>query len=283
MKTWKITQFISHPKLTTNLTIVACGPRNQWLYGGIYCLSTFHYYDLFSIWIFPVLSNHLLDNIKLVKWSIFICTEPCSFFGVFVFHTGSCFVLVYICISGVDKCHILGRLHLDIINVSWMIMHEIVARSHMWRIASKQYQCRKFQRKFSHKCLKLFLLCFLFPDIVALLWPRVSYMCNDDAYTIVIINYILLSYLWSFIIYYRFIVRFPIGLDFLFTTFTLLLHFLLSWTSSLSISSSAISASTLSNHVFLGLPTGLLPSTLNSIYFFNQSSSHVHTISVYHF
>ena len=60
-------------------------------------------------------------------------------------------------------------------------------------------------------------------------------------------------------IYYRFIVRFPIGLDFLFITF--LLHFLLSWTSSLSISSSAISASTLSNHVFLGLPTGLLPST----------------------
>ena len=60
-------------------------------------------------------------------------------------------------------------------------------------------------------------------------------------------------------IYYRFIVRFPIGLDFLFITFTFLLHLLLSWTSSLSISSSAISASTLSNHVFLGLPTGLLP------------------------
>ena len=34
--------------------------------------------------------------------------------------------------------------------------------------------------------------------------------------------------------------------------------FLLSWTSSLSISSSAISTSTLSNHVF-GLPTSLLP------------------------
>ena len=61
-------------------------------------------------------------------------------------------------------------------------------------------------------------------------------------------------------IYYRFIVRFPIGLDFLFIAFTFLLHLLLSWTSSLSISSSAISASTLSNHVFLGLPTGLLPS-----------------------
>ena len=52
-------------------------------------------------------------------------------------------------------------------------------------------------------------------------------------------------------IYYRFIVHFPMGLEFLFITF--LLHLLLSWTSSLSISSSAISASTLSNHVFLGL------------------------------
>ena len=70
-----------------------------------------------------------------------------------------------------------------------------------------------------------------------------------------------------FEIYYWFIVRFPIGLDFLFTTF------LLSWTSSLSISSSDISASTLSNHVFLGLPTGLLPSTLYYIHFFTQSSS----------
>ena len=60
-------------------------------------------------------------------------------------------------------------------------------------------------------------------------------------------------------IYYRFIVRFPIGLDFLFITFTILLHLLLSWTSSLSISSSAISTSTLFNHVFLCLPTGLLP------------------------
>ena len=60
---------------------------------------------------------------------------------------------------------------------------------------------------------------------------------------------------------------------FLYITFTFLLHLLLSWTSSLSISSSAISASTLSNHVFLGLPTGLLPSTLYSIHFFTQSSS----------
>ena len=78
---------------------------------------------------------------------------------------------------------------------------------------------------------------------------------------------------------YRFIVRFPIALDFVFITF--LCHFFLSWTYSLSISSSA--ASTLSNHVLLGLPTGLLPSTLNSIHFFTQSSSHVHTISVYDF
>ena len=43
--------------------------------------------------------------------------------------------------------------------------------------------------------------------------------------------------------YYRFIVRFPIGLDFHFLTF--FFHFFLSWISSLSISSSAISASTL--------------------------------------
>ena len=84
-------------------------------------------------------------------------------------------------------------------------------------------------------------------------------------------------------IYYRFIVRFQIGLNFLFITFTFLLHFLLSWTSSLSIQSSTISTSTLSNHVFLGHPTGLLPLTLYSIHFFTQSSSHVHTISVYHF
>ena len=73
--------------------------------------------------------------------------------------------------------------------------------------------------------------------------------------------------------YYRFIVRFPRVLDFLFITFTFFIHFLLSWTSSLSISCSAISASTLSNHVFLCLPTGLLSSTLYSIHLFTQSSS----------
>ena len=84
---------------------------------------------------------------------------------------------------------------------------------------------------------------------------------------------IIIYYYLKLIIYifYLFIVRFPIGLDFLFMTF--LLHFFLSLTSSLSISSSAISASTLSNHVLLHLPTGLLPSTLNSIHFFTQSSS----------
>ena len=48
---------------------------------------------------------------------------------------------------------------------------------------------------------------------------------------------------------------------------------LLSWTSSLSISSSAISASTLYNHVRVGLPTGLLTSSLYSILLFIQSSS----------
>ena len=37
-------------------------------------------------------------------------------------------------------------------------------------------------------------------------------------------------------IYYRFVVHFLIGLDFLFITFTFLLHLLLSWTSSSSIS-----------------------------------------------
>ena len=66
-------------------------------------------------------------------------------------------------------------------------------------------------------------------------------------------------------IYYRVIVSvFPIGLDFLFITF--FLNFFLSWTSSLSISSFSISASTLSNHVLLGLPTGLLFSTLYFIH-----------------
>ena len=45
-------------------------------------------------------------------------------------------------------------------------------------------------------------------------------------------------YIYIYIyIYYRFIVHFPIGLDFLFITF--LLHCFLSWKSSLSISSSA--------------------------------------------
>ena len=42
---------------------------------------------------------------------------------------------------------------------------------------------------------------------------------------------------------------------------------------SLSISSSAMSASTLSNNVLIGHSTGLFPSTLYSIHFFTQSSS----------
>ena len=56
--------------------------------------------------------------------------------------------------------------------------------------------------------------------------------------------------------WYRVIVRFLKGLDLLFITLSL--HFFLSWMSSLSISSSTISASTFSNHVFHGLPTCLL-------------------------
>ena len=59
--------------------------------------------------------------------------------------------------------------------------------------------------------------------------------------------------------YYRFIVSFPIGLDFLFIT--LILHFLLSSTFSLSISSSAISASTLNSklHRFLHSVINIFP------------------------
>ena len=113
---------------------------------------------------------------------------------------------------------------------------------------------------------------------------KLSSMCGEEK--LIGLSNHLQIYIYIYI-YYRFIVRFPIGLDFLFITFTFLLHFLLSWTSFLSISCSAISASTLSNHVFHGLPTGLLPSTVDSIHFFTQSSSplssHVHTISVYHF
>ena len=71
--------------------------------------------------------------------------------------------------------------------------------------------------------------------------------------------------MYNYILYYRFIVRFPIGIDFLFIT--LFLHFFRSWTSSLSISSSVMSTSTRPNHVLLGCPTGLLPSTLYSIHF----------------
>ena len=52
----------------------------------------------------------------------------------------------------------------------------------------------------------------------------------------------------SGLICYRFMVCFPIGLDFLFITFLL--------------------------HVLLGLPTGLLPSTTDSIHFFPQGHQH---------
>ena len=77
--------------------------------------------------------------------------------------------------------------------------------------------------------------------------------------------------MFSHYICYRFIVHFPIRLDLLFITF--FLHFCLLWTFSLSISSSPISDSTLFNHVLLGLPTSLPPSTLNSIHFFIQPTT----------
>ena len=56
--------------------------------------------------------------------------------------------------------------------------------------------------------------------------------------------------------------------DFLFITY--FLYFFLSWASSLWISSYAISASTLYNHVLACLPTGFLKSTLYSILFFSN-------------
>ena len=74
--------------------------------------------------------------------------------------------------------------------------------------------------------------------------------------------------------YYGFIIRFPIVLDFIFITFRL--HLFLS---SLSISRSAISASTLSNRVLFGLPPGLLPLTLISIHMFFTHSSSVFLIT----
>ena len=57
--------------------------------------------------------------------------------------------------------------------------------------------------------------------------------------------------MWSQLILFLFMVPFTIGLDFLFVTF--LFHFFLSLASSLSISSFAISASTLSTMPFLRL------------------------------
>ena len=52
-------------------------------------------------------------------------------------------------------------------------------------------------------------------------------------------------------IYYRFIVRFPIGLDFLFITFTFLLHLLLSWTSSSTIPIKSVSHITKALYTFI--------------------------------
>ena len=88
------------------------------------------------------------------------------------------------------------------------------------------------------------------------------------------------SFLKSHIVLLSIYSLFPIGLDFLFIPFSL--HFFLSWTSSLSISNSVISASTLSNHVLLGLSTGHLSSTLNSIHFFTQASSRFLITCPYH-
>ena len=53
------------------------------------------------------------------------------------------------------------------------------------------------------------------------------------------------------LIYYRFIVRFTIGLEFLLILF--LLQFFLEQMSSLSISSSATQSSTFSNHIYLSI------------------------------
>ena len=68
--------------------------------------------------------------------------------------------------------------------------------------------------------------------------------------------------------------------DFLFITY--FLYFILSWASSLWISSSALSTSTLYNRVLAFVPNGLLNSTLYSILFFTQSSSLFHITCSYH-
>ena len=69
---------------------------------------------------------------------------------------------------------------------------------------------------------------------------------------------------------------FPIGLDFLFIKF--LLQFFLSWMSILVIYSSPISVYAFSNHVFLGLATGLR-STLISIHFSPSLHNFLHHVS----
>ena len=102
-------------------------------------------------------------------------------------------------------------------------------------------------------------------------------------YTLYAMQYNIILYIMNLIlyIYYRFIIHFPIGFDFLFTTY--FLHFFLSWTSSchghlpvmdiflswtssLSISNSAISASTLYNHVLVGLNHMPIPSHPTTFY-----------------
>ena len=83
------------------------------------------------------------------------------------------------------------------------------------------------------------------------------------------------SYVHCVYLYYLFIVRFLIGLDCLFVTF--LLHFFLSWMSSMPISSSAISA----DFPLIFQPVLYLLIIYPYIFsssLHNFSSSHVHTI-----
>ena len=143
----------------------------------------------------------------------------------------------------------------------------------------------------------LVIICLLMPQIPIYIYFSSHSSLSCNIYTnssFDIINYsrnilgINVSSDWSFDfhilnlvkIYYWCIVRFPIGLDFLFIPFTFLLHILLSWTSSLSISSLAISASKLSLHVFLVLLTGLLPSTLLHTFLYPVLITFSHHMSI---
>ena len=87
-----------------------------------------------------------------------------------------------------------------------------------------------------YACMLCVALC-LFVLCVACLTVFVNCLVKQFAMCLGVVAILLLNG-----IYYRFIVRFPIGLDFLFTTFTFLLHL-------------------------------FLPSTLYSIHFFTPSSS----------